>query len=142
MSSPAHWLGTGGGPHRRLRAGTSSAQTSAALQTLSRAATSAIAQTRSGHVALNAYLHRFGHVESPLCSLCKVPETTHHLMMTCRRYILERQIFRNHLRSKGLPTAQLPHHLSPAAMQDAARFLLTTGRFCTAYSSPWSSIPS
>ncbi|KAE8213885.1 hypothetical protein CF319_g9131 [Tilletia indica] len=128
-SSAKYWMGSGGGFHRRVRGQTSRLRTVTELSRLSRAGTSAVVQARSGHAANNAYLHRFGHTDSPDCDTCKVPETIHHLIMTCRRHSEARSTFRRSLRAKGLPDSQLPHHLSPAALGDLAGFLMSTGKF-------------
>ncbi|CAD6927641.1 unnamed protein product [Tilletia controversa] len=127
--SATYWTGSSGGFHRQIRAQTSSGSTRDALSRLSRAGTSAVVQARTGHAGTNAYLHRFGNVDSPICTVCRVPETMQHLIMTCRRHGDARSTFRRALRAKGLPDTQLVHHLSPAAFPALAHFLLCTGKF-------------
>ena len=52
-----------------------------------RATASKIYQIRSGHVPLNAYLHRFKFKESSQCPACSAPnETPQHFIMECPAY--------------------------------------------------------
>ncbi|KAJ7156482.1 hypothetical protein C8R43DRAFT_818576, partial [Mycena crocata] len=56
-----------------------------------------LTQLRTGHVGLNAYLARFGAVDSALCSTCREPETVNHYLLTCRRFSRERDALRRAL---------------------------------------------
>ncbi|KAF9515817.1 hypothetical protein BS47DRAFT_1282621, partial [Hydnum rufescens UP504] len=56
------------------------------LAALRRGECSIIVQLRTGHVALRAYLNRFGHSDSPNCLLCNEPETVEHFLVTCQRF--------------------------------------------------------
>ena len=50
----------------------------------SRAQASLIIQLRTGHVPLNAYLHRISKMDQPLCSFCeRGDETVHHYLFDC-----------------------------------------------------------
>ncbi|KAJ6611353.1 hypothetical protein B0H10DRAFT_1809644 [Mycena sp. CBHHK59/15] len=52
---------------------------------------------RTGHVGLNAYLARFGAVDSSLCPACREPETVNHFLLTCRRFTGQRDVLRRAL---------------------------------------------
>ncbi|KAJ7117765.1 hypothetical protein C8R44DRAFT_626919 [Mycena epipterygia] len=52
---------------------------------------------RTGHVGLNAYLARFGAVDSALCQCCREPETVNHYLLACRRFTAERDVLRRAL---------------------------------------------
>jgi hypothetical protein len=59
---------------------------------LSRPQCSVLTQLRTGHIGLNAFLYRFHLGPSPDCSLCLVPETVSHFLLSCpklRRQRLE-----------------------------------------------------
>ncbi|KAJ7704951.1 hypothetical protein B0H17DRAFT_864088, partial [Mycena rosella] len=56
-----------------------------------------ITQMRTGHVGLNAYLARFGAVDSSLCLACREPETVTHFLLTCRRFTGQRDVLRRAL---------------------------------------------
>jgi hypothetical protein len=58
---------------------------------------SIITQVHTGHVSLNAYLTRFGVVDSDLCQTCREPETVNHFLLTCRRFMQQRDILRRAL---------------------------------------------
>ncbi|QRV84548.1 Reverse transcriptase from transposon X-element protein [Ceratobasidium sp. AG-Ba] len=61
-------------------------------QTMPRRHASLLIQLRTGHVPLNAYLHRFGHVESASCPACNQrAETVEHFLMHCSAYEQERR---------------------------------------------------
>jgi hypothetical protein len=56
-----------------------------------RATASQIYQICSGHVPLNAYLHRFKIKDSAQCPACRAPkETPQHFIMECPAYAHER----------------------------------------------------
>ncbi|KAJ6484876.1 hypothetical protein C8R45DRAFT_829743, partial [Mycena sanguinolenta] len=44
----------------------------------------------TGHISLNAYLHRFGTAPSPLCSNCLVLQTLSHYLLSCPMYCCQR----------------------------------------------------
>ena len=45
-----------------------------------------INRLRLGQCTLKAYLHKVGLEESPLCSLCTVPETVDHILRDCPKF--------------------------------------------------------
>ncbi|KAJ7722151.1 hypothetical protein DFH07DRAFT_720197, partial [Mycena maculata] len=51
-----------------------------------------IMQMCTGHVGLNAYLARFGVVDLNLCPACREPETVNHFLLTCRRFMGQRNV--------------------------------------------------
>jgi hypothetical protein len=53
---------------------------------LSRPQCSVLTQLRTGHIGLNAYLHRFKLAPSPLCPHCGVPESVPHFLLICPAY--------------------------------------------------------
>ncbi|KAF7372611.1 hypothetical protein MVEN_00124100 [Mycena venus] len=93
---------------------------------LSRPQCSVLTQLRTGHIGLNAYLHRFKLALSPLSPHCGVPESVPHFLLICPAH----RIARLHLMIR-VKTA----HLSPCTLlsskNDAApvlAFVRTTGR--------------
>ncbi|KAJ7361284.1 hypothetical protein DFH08DRAFT_843669 [Mycena albidolilacea] len=50
---------------------------------LSRPQCSVLTQLRTGHIGVNAYLHRFKLAPSPLCPYCDVPESVPHFLLGC-----------------------------------------------------------
>ncbi|QRV93039.1 hypothetical protein RhiJN_21057 [Ceratobasidium sp. AG-Ba] len=56
-------------------------------QTVPRRHASLLIQLRTGHIPLNAYLNRFGHVESANCPACdQRAETVEHYLTHCPAY--------------------------------------------------------
>ena len=66
-------------------------------------------QLRTGHIALNKHLHRFKRSESPLCLQCtnNCPETVHHFLFDCPKYVRERHDLRIKLGQKALSIGHL-----------------------------------
>ena len=59
---------------------------------LTRRQASVLAQLRSSHAPLQAYLHRFKLAESPVCPSCGTePETTTHFLLYCISYVAQRR---------------------------------------------------
>ncbi|KAJ7202248.1 hypothetical protein B0H12DRAFT_994680, partial [Mycena haematopus] len=56
-----------------------------------------LTQLRTGHIGLNAYLARFGAVNSALCQTCQEPETVNHFLLSCRRFRTQRDTLRRAL---------------------------------------------
>ena len=55
-----------------------------ATENFTRAQASVLAQLRTGHALLNAFLHWIGKVDSPLCPAClSVDEMVHHFIFDC-----------------------------------------------------------
>ncbi|KAK7012564.1 ribonuclease H-like domain-containing protein [Favolaschia claudopus] len=65
---------------------------------LTRTEASILTQLRTGHVGLNAFLHRIKVTDSPLCLRCKQPETVSHYLLTCRRFLTARHTLRQSLK--------------------------------------------
>ena len=51
-----------------------------------------LVQLRTGHCALNSYLHRFGKRNSPTCECGYGKETVEHYLLECRKYKEQRRI--------------------------------------------------
>ena len=45
-----------------------------------------VGQFLTGHFPTGVYLHRFGHLPSPLCEGCGVPDTRSHMLLVCPRW--------------------------------------------------------
>lgn len=59
--------------------------------TLTRHEAAQLARLRTGHCSLNQYLHRFGHVESPMCECGSgAIENVEHFLIHCPRYDMHR----------------------------------------------------
>lgn len=61
---------------------------------LKRAQAAVLTQLHTGHVALNACLHRFSAVDSLNCASCSEPETVDHYLLRCARFRAHRQVLR------------------------------------------------
>jgi ribonuclease HI len=58
---------------------------------LPRRFTSILTQLRTNHIPLQAYLHRFKLVDSPICQQCfDAPETVSHFLFFCNKYVAQR----------------------------------------------------
>lgn len=70
------------------------------IDQLHRNQTSLLTQLRTGHIPLNAILHRIKKSETPDCPHCKngIRETVHHYLLTCPSYTRARQILRTKLK--------------------------------------------
>ena len=63
--------------------------------TLSRRQKSILIQLRTGHIPLQAYLHRIGKAETPTCQQChEEEETVSHYVRRCRAYRAQRRELR------------------------------------------------
>jgi len=69
-----------------------------------RSQASILVQLRTGHVPLQAYLHRFKLVDTPICPSCGTePESIMHYMLYCATYTTQRRRLRRSLgRDKSL----------------------------------------
>jgi ribonuclease HI len=93
---------------------------------LSRPQCSVLTQLRTGHIGLNAYLHRFKLAPSPLCPHCGTPESVPHLLLICPAH----RVARLHLMIR-VKTARLSLRTLLASKNDAApvlAFVRATGR--------------
>lgn len=74
---------------------------------LKRGQAALLTQLRTGHVALNQYLHRIGAVDSPLCTRCGELETVDHFLLRCPRFLEPRQTLRGQLKGQILSARSL-----------------------------------
>ncbi|KAJ5750701.1 hypothetical protein N7533_007729 [Penicillium manginii] len=86
---------------------------------------SAIMQAKTGHLGLNGYLYRIGHVDSPLCLYETSNETAAHIILLCPLY--------HELRCTIWGLQSAPRNLREALcstdfIKGTTRFLLATGR--------------
>ncbi|KAF5310696.1 hypothetical protein D9619_007911 [Psilocybe cf. subviscida] len=59
---------------------------------------SLLIQLRTGHIALNAYLHRFKLTDDPLCTECRQePESVLHILKFCPAYAAQRRCLQRDL---------------------------------------------
>ena len=88
-------------------------------------------QLRSGHIALNKYLHRINRSDTPLCLQYnqEAPETVHHFLFNCPRYERERHILRSRIGRAASSTADLLG--SDEAVMETLKYVKETGRFNT-----------
>jgi ribonuclease HI len=77
---------------------------------------SIITQLRSGHVALNKYLHRIKATDSPNCIRCNQPETVEHYLTKCKRYIEPRKHLRESIKGIFNLTSLLGDHSNTDAL--------------------------
>jgi ribonuclease HI len=94
-------------------------------QGLSMREASAIMQAKTGHLGLNGYLYRIGHVDSPLCLYETSNETAAHIILLCPLY--------HELRCTIWGLQSAPRNLREALcstdfIKGTTRFLLATGR--------------
>lgn len=75
---------------------------SESLLSMEKGRTATIIQLRAGHSPLNDHLFKRQLVESPLCSVCKVKETTEHFLIFRRKYKAARKRFRNRIREEEI----------------------------------------
>jgi hypothetical protein len=65
---------------------------------LTRHQASILIQLRTGHIPLQAYLHRFKLAETPTCPSCGTePETVSHFLLHCITYVAQRRRLRRSL---------------------------------------------
>lgn len=105
-----------------------------ALANLEKGRASIIFQLRSGHIALNAYLHKYkgDSTHSPNYPVCQIPETTDHFLVRCRRYQRQRNQFRQALKKEEIKvnpyiSSKLIDH--PEAFFLLSEYVLSTSRF-------------
>ena len=95
---------------------------------ISRADTSKIFQIRSGHVPLNAYLHRFKRKESAQCPACGAQkETPQHFLLECPAYTHERRKLKQRRGELEAKFAELV--TSEKKTIALAQYIQATGRF-------------
>lgn len=99
---------------------------------LPRKITSILTQLRTGHVPLQAYLHRVGRADSPTCPLCgEDRETVFHLIHRCSAHTKAREVLRAEL---GRPAFTLTQLLTnKRALKPLFKYLRKTDRFSDSY---------
>ena len=65
-----------------------------------------VGQFLSGHFPTARYLHRFGHLQTPMCECCGVVDTRGHLLLECRRWTFLRQRLHQWLCTEGAPRSE------------------------------------
>ena len=100
-----------------------------------------VGQFLSGHFPTAKYLHRFGHLPTPLCDCCGVVDTRGHLLLECRRWAFTRQHLHQWLEVEGPQRSAGVHPPTDWTWQ----FLVQTGagriwlgRFLAAIRPRWS----
>ena len=95
---------------------------------LSQAQSSIVIQLRSGHVPLNAYLHRISKLDQPTCAHCRTSEETmHHYLFDCRAWKHERWLLG---RSLGRASKSLQSLLNTKrGIKELLKFVGRTKRF-------------
>lgn len=100
-----------------------------ALMKLPRPEASAVAQLRSGHCPLNAYLHRFKASDTPNCDLCNQREDVCHLLTTCRKFVGIRHALFNAAKKKKTNTNRTDLLTNPNVFEDLGVFVRKSFRF-------------
>lgn len=100
-----------------------------ALAKLSRADATAVAQVRSGHCPLNAYLFRFKASDTPNCDLCGQRDDVCHLLTTCRKFIGLRRALFNSARKLKTPANRAHLLTNPKIFKALADFIRKSHRF-------------
>ena len=98
-----------------------------ATKELNRNQISVLTQTRTGHIPLNAHLHRIKKSDSPNCAHCpNLIEDVPHFLFHCNKYATHRQKLILAAERKAFNTQ---HILSdPAAIRHTLNFINSTGR--------------
>ena len=66
-----------------------------------------MARLRIGHTKLKQNLFRFNLADEANCSVCRVPETPEHVMVSCQRFTAHRNIMHQTLRKLGIQMPDL-----------------------------------
>ena len=67
----------------------------------------ALVRLRTSHVALNEYLHRFGHEEEPTCKCGEENENVEHYLLKCKNYATQRAILVKEVGAGGMRLERL-----------------------------------
>lgn len=89
-------------------------------------ASSHITQLRTGHIPLNAYLHRRKLRNSPICTTCRTPETVDHFLIIRKRFVAQRAVLRTSIKGPLRPSNLLG---TATNLHMTARFVRDTKRF-------------
>ncbi|KAG0145591.1 hypothetical protein CROQUDRAFT_93715 [Cronartium quercuum f. sp. fusiforme G11] len=72
------------------------------LSSLEKGHAAVIFQLRFDHNTHNAYLYQFYLANLNSCSICKVPETTTHFLLYCKRFTTQSQNFRRQVKEEKI----------------------------------------
>jgi hypothetical protein len=98
------------------------------IDRLPRALTSTIIQIRTGHIPLNAYLHRIGKINNAACDACGYRrETPLHFLTQCPNYEEFRRPLKRLLHKRTLDMRSL--FTSRKSLQLLTKFIADTRRF-------------
>ena len=100
-----------------------------------------VGQFLTGHFPTGVYLHRFGHLPSPLCEECGVPDTRSHMLLVCPRWAFHRERLRTWLQSTSVlytATGAEPPTWGWAFLVGSSGGRLWLGRFLVAVRPRWS----
>ncbi|KAG0152406.1 hypothetical protein CROQUDRAFT_35129, partial [Cronartium quercuum f. sp. fusiforme G11] len=103
-----------------------------ALASLEKGHAVIIFQLRLDHNSLNTYLHCFQPADSDLCTTCKVPETTIHFLLHCKRFAMQCWHFRHKVKKEKIKINLFSAKVlldSPIIFPLLAEFVLHTRRF-------------
>jgi len=90
---------------------------------------SLLIQMRTGHIPLQAYLHRIGKVDTPTCLKChNVDETVHNYLTACTAFITQRR----HMESRLQRAAKDVRILltNPKVFMQLFEYVCNMGQFC------------
>ena len=99
-----------------------------------------VGQFLTGHFPTGVYLHRFGHLPSPLCVGCGVPDTREHLLLDCTRWAFHRERLQDWLQTTGasdLEEGGVPPNWGWDFLVGTSRGRLWLGRFLIAVRPRW-----
>ena len=100
-----------------------------------------VSQFLMGHFPTGVYLHRFGHLPSPLCEDCGVPDTRAHMLLSCPHWEFHRTHLREWLQSvsaSGTEATGVPPTWGWDFLVGTSRGRLWLGRFLVAVRPRWS----
>ena len=100
-----------------------------------------VGQFLTGHFPTGVYLHRFGHLSSPLCEECGTPDTRSHMLLACPRWAFHRARIQDWMQSVCSPTTETdgpPPTWGWDFLVGTSRGRLWLGRFLVAVRPRWS----
>ena len=100
-----------------------------------------VGQFLTGHFPTGVYLHRFGHLPSPLCEDCGVLDSRRHMLLDCPRWALHRERLRDWMQSTHVSTTasgEAPPMWGWDFLVGSSGGRLWLGRFLVAVRPRWS----
>ena len=85
-----------------------------------------LAQLRTGHCALNGYLHRFGKMDSSTCECGQGKETVEHYLLECRKFREQRKVLRRNVGNGRMKTRILLGNAK--ILKHTVEYITATGR--------------